>query len=218
MSVKASTVFGQAQNIENFARRDYFEGVPYEEVTLLDSATAVPILLKMLEDPDEEEYWPNAVVILGMLGDEQAVDPLIRFLEQSKTNNLSHDHYNAKTLVLMALGYLVNKSGNHKALAYLKDGVKPVIWSRRNLNWKSPYHDGNGDRNIRLSEMAIIGLALSGDPSAADTLRSLEEPAATELDRRFQAKASDLVSEAISAHETISREGLATYDRRARGE
>jgi hypothetical protein len=214
MSVIVSPVLGQAMDIKSFARQVYIEGVPYEEATRFEPATAVPTLLEMLADSKEEEYWSNIVITLGMLGDERAVDPLIRFLEQDLSGRpLSHAHYVAKTRVLMALGYLINKSGSQKALAYLKDSVKPTIWGERNTKWTSPYHAKADDRNQRLSKMAIIGLALSGHPAAAETLRSLQKPAISEVDRKFQTQVSALISEALSSHERISREGLASYYR-----
>lgn len=111
----------------------------------------------------------------------------------------------------MALGYLVNKSGNQKALTYLKESVKPAIWGERKMKWTSPFHANVDDRNQRLSTMAILGLALSGHPSAAETLRSLQTPTTTEADRAFQNQASPVIAEALGAHKTISRDGLARY-------
>jgi HEAT repeat protein len=217
MGIVVSPIPGQAQDIRSFVRQVYIEGVPYDEATLFDPATAVPTLLEMLANPSEEEHWPNIVITLGMLGDDRAVDPLIRFLEQGiPSRRLSHVHYVAKTGVVMALGYLINQSGSQKALTYLKDSVKPGVWRERNTNWTSPYHATFDARNLQLSKMAILGLALSGHPAAAETLRSLQRPALSEVDRKFQAQVSAVVSEALSAHATISWEGLASYDQRRR--
>jgi len=67
-----------------------------------------------------------------------------------------------------------------------------------------------------VGRMAILGLALSGHLEAAETLRSLQRPVITEGDRKFQTQVGAVISEALSAHETISREGLVSYDRRGR--
>jgi len=207
----------QASDIRAFVHEVYIEGVPYEEAIRFDASTAVPILLSMLADPKEEDYWPNIVITLGMLGDERAVEPLIKFLEQDVPGGrLSRSHYIAKTGVLMALGYLINKSGSQKVLTYLRDSVKPNIWKERKLGWASPY-DGDAEaRDLQLSKTAILGLALSGHPSAAEALRSLQKPAKTEMEKRFQDRVSAVVAEALSAHRTISAEGLARYDRKRR--
>ena len=115
----------------------------------------------------------------------------------------------------MAMGYLINKSGNGKALDFLEGGLKPETWATRNVTWTSPYHAAADDRNLQLTKMAIMGLALSGHPSAMEALRSLQRAPTTDVERRFQAQVSDIVSEALSAHEEISKEGLPSYYRKA---
>ena len=116
MGMIASPVFAQGQDIKSFVSQLYIEGVPYEEATLFDPDAAVPTLLDMLADPNEEQHWPNVVTTLGMLGDARAVEPLIQFLEEDPGKRLSHVHYIAKTGVMMALGYLINKDENQEAL------------------------------------------------------------------------------------------------------
>ena len=116
----------------------------------------------------------------------------------------------------MALGYLINRSGNQKALVYLKDSVKPEIWGQRKVHWNSPYHTNVDGRNIQLTKMAILGLALSGHPSAAETLQVLHAPGISEADKKFQHQVSGVISEALRAHEAISREGLMNYDTKRR--
>jgi hypothetical protein len=81
----------------------------------------------------------------------------------------------------------------------------------RQMKWVSPYHN-TVERNLQLSKMAVIGLGLSGYPSAAEALRALQIPPTTDVGRRFSA----VISEALSAHEAISKEGLAAYDRRSK--
>lgn len=206
---------GQRTDIKDFVRQIFIHGVPYEEASKYDS-TVVPVLLEMLTDPAEEEHWANIVVTLGMIGDERAVDPLIAFVEKDVGGTLSHSHYIAKTSAVMAMGYLINKSGSEKTLAYLKDSLKPEVWGDRKTTWTSPYHATVGDRNARMTKMAIVGLALSGHPAAAQALRSLQKPATTEAGKRFQAQVSDVVSEALRSHEMISKEGLAGYYRKSR--
>lgn len=205
----------QPVDIKDFVRRIFVEGVPYEEASKYGPQD-VSTLLEMLADPKEEAYRTTIVVTLGIIGDERAVDPLIAFLSQDVKGTLSHSEYTAKTSVLMALGYLINKSGSQKALTYLTDSLDPAVWAQRQVNWTSPYHTTMEDRNVQLSTMAILGLALSGHPAAAEALRSLQKPPRTKAAEEFQAQVSQVVTEALKAHEMIAKQGLVEYYRKQR--
>lgn len=199
----------QEPDIVVFVHQTYFEGIPYDDVSRFDPATAVPILLTLLRDSKEEDYWTNIVVALGMLGDARAIDPLIDFLEQDHGGRLSAPQYLAKSAVVMAIGYIIQKSRNEKALAFLIDGTAPQSWTRRGLHWSSPYHWSEAERNRQLSTMSILGLGLSGHPDAAQHLRSLKQ--------EYRSKGLDdgAIQEALKANTEIARKGVALYDRRA---
>ena len=205
----------QAVDIRNFVRQVFIEGIPYQEVVRYDAVTAVPILLDMLADPAEVEYWPNIVVTLGMLGDERAVDRMIQLLVEDAAGPLVRRDYTAKTRVVMSLGYIVNKSGSQKALDFLISGVDPNSWTQRGVRWVSPYHATEMDRNRHLSTLAIIGLGLSGNPVAEKVLLSLRQPGTTSIDRQFLSQVDDVVQEALRAHQTIAKEGLSGYYKRS---
>lgn len=200
-------------DIRAFVQPVYVEGVPYADVMRYDAGLATGVLLQMLADPNQQPHWRNIVVTLGMLGHDSAVQPLIRFLEaDSAGQRLSRQAYGARSVVPLALGYLVNRSRNAEALAYLQASARPAFWAGRNLRWASPLHDGIEARDQHLSKMAIIGLALSAQPGAAQTLRTLRGPALTDADRAFQTRVASVVDEALAAHDTIARQGLLTYD------
>jgi hypothetical protein len=202
-------------DVRDFVRQVFIHGVPYEEASKYDPSV-VPTLLDMLNDPAEQAHWANIVAVLGMIGDERAVDPLIAFIEADFEGGLSRDQYAAKTSALMALGYLINKTGNQKALDYLKDSLAPETWAARDIAGIPPFQASTTERNWDFGKHAILGLALSGHPQAALALRSLQQPAATETRRAFQAQVSDLVSEALKEHQRITRQGLMDYYRTRR--
>lgn len=202
---------GPAQRIDvkEFVRQTFIHGVPYEEASQY-SSVVVPVLLAMLQDPREDAHGPNIVATLGIIGDERAVQPLISFLEKEVEGPLSYSRYAAKTSVLMSLGYLINKSGNQQALNYLQGSLNPETWGGRRLNWRSPFHPTTAARDQQLIAVAIMGLALSGHPSARESL--LEFRRGLGAKPEFEA----LVAEAIRANEQIAREGLAAYYRKNR--
>jgi hypothetical protein len=204
----------QKKPVNEFVRQIFVHGVPYKEGSQY-STDDVPTLLAMLHDPAEEPFWPNIVVVLGMIGDDQAVAPMISFIESGDQSNLSRSHYVAKTSALMALGYIINKTGNGKALEYLKQSAEPQAWAAKNVPGVAPFHTSADARDRDFSKHAILGLALSGRPEAGEVLRSLQQPSQSQLAQPNtpQAPARDVVSDAIKEHDAIASKGLATYYR-----
>lgn len=197
----------ELMDIKSFVHQTFIHGVRYQEASKYGS-DVVPVLLEMLEDPAEKDFWANEVITLCIIGDENAVEPIIAFINKDVQGELSESHYRAKTSAIMALGYLINKSGSKKALEYLKECISPEVWTERKLNWKGPYQASVDDRNEQLSTMAVLGLALSGNPEA---LRTLQQPAVSSKAQKFQAQVSDVISEAIKANKKIAKEGLIEY-------
>jgi len=214
LAALAAPAVGQENDLRSFVDRVYIHGVPYEQASRFAPETAVPALLAMLADPAEEQHWPNIVVTLGMIGDERAVEPLLDFLQQDVEAPLSHDHYIAKSSVVMALGYVINKSGSRRALSFLIESTDPEVWNHRQMRWTSPYHRTEAERDRQLTTMSLLGLGLSGDPTAADVLRSLQ---GTTTLRAQMPDAEATIRTALEAHESITKLGLDGYYREAFG-
>lgn len=141
--------------IAEFVRSVHVEGVPFDEASRHGPA-AVPALVSMLSNKKETAHWNNIVVTLGMIGDARVVDTLIAFVGSGGPEVVSDGVYKAKTNTLLALGYIVNKSGDKKALAYLVESLDPVVWrDRRGLKWVSPLQNAR-DRDVHLATMAVI--------------------------------------------------------------
>ncbi|TPK49604.1 hypothetical protein FJ492_00460 [Mesorhizobium sp. B2-5-4] len=189
------------RDVRAFVRQVFIHGLPYKEAGLYQ-ASAIPPLLAMLQDPTESDSWANVAVLLGMIGDERVVEPLISFIQaEPGPTGLSAARYRAKTSALMALGYLVNRTGNQGALAYLQQSTRPEVWAQRGAMGIAPFQASTSERDVDFSKQAILGLALSGRPEAAQTLRAIQDPAL-----------ADLASEALKEHQKIASEGLASYD------
>jgi hypothetical protein len=201
----------QDMDIRDFVRQTFIHGVPYEEASRYGSA-AVPILLGMLEDRREQEHWTNIVGVLGMIGDERAVDPLIAFPGARGEDRLTRPQYVAKSSVPLALGYLVNKTGSQRALSYLIESLNPDVWTQRGVTWQSPYHATGVERNLQLTTGAVWGLAVSGRPEAASALRAVQADTSA-AGKRLVAQIGVVVGEALVTHAQIARMGLAEYYR-----
>ncbi len=157
--------------------------------------------------------WANAAVTLGMIGGEQAVDPLLEFIDSSGAGAMSRERYTALTSAILALGYVVHDTGSEQVLDYLAAAVLPEIWADKNVGM-APYHSSSTERDFDLSKFAVLALAVSGDETAAEILRSLQEPADTEVQGAFQAQYGDFIGEALEEHAKVAGQGLSGYYRR----
>ena len=165
------------ETVRAFVRQTYIAGIPFKEVQGMSPDVALPVLITMLDDSRDAQYWANIVVTLGMLGDNRAVEPLINFIARSEEPpELSPPQAVAKTSAVMSVGYIVNKTGKGPAFTFLAEGVDPQVWENRNIRWSSSFYPSTRERNIQLATMSIIGLAISGRPEAEKILRDLQVP------------------------------------------
>jgi hypothetical protein len=203
----ANPLHAQATPIEEFVHRSYEHGLPYEEASRYQSAV-LPVLLQMLQDPAEAPYWRNIVTVLGIVGDDSVVAPLTAFARAGE-GLLSADEYHARSAVLIALGYVANKESGQAALDYLLASVDPAVWETRGFRWQSPFHTTQAARDQRLSETALLGLALSGRAKAAAALRTMVLGAGPTGARG--PRTLSVASEALMHLEVVSQYGLSGY-------
>jgi hypothetical protein len=188
-------------DIREFVRQIYIHGVPEKQARQF-SASDIPVLLEMLADQKEEQYWSNIVVTLGFIGDPQAVKPLIEFLLDGE-GTLTRDQYDAKSAVLVSLGNLINKTGSlalqtERGLHFLQEGLNPEAWAEQ-VKWINPYGLNAEEQKIQLTKMAVWGLAVSGEPEAGNALRALQL-------RLLSSDLDELLIEALACYAKVSKE------------
>ncbi len=212
------SAFAQEKNdpikVEDFVRQMFIEGIPYEQAIKYD-ASNVLTLTRMLSSSAEKEHWANAAVMLGIIGGEEGVEPMIAFIEFTPESTMDIASYRAKTSAIMALGYVINRTGSKKALDYLAVSLDMDSWEKRGFRGIAPYQKDKVERNKDLVRYAILGLALSGDPRAAAELQSFHKRAAagsTEL-QKFEAESQSLIKEALKENRKIAERGLLEYYR-----
>ena len=183
VSALSAGISTQEMHIKDFVRQMHVEGVPYDSASTY-TAEVVPTLVEMLRDENEAPHWGTIAVTLCIIGDVGAFEPLVEFIEADHKDiegGQSHFLRNTKADAVMALGYLVNRSGDEKALNYLLDATRPDFWSRRVGVGEADEADFSSTRaGSRLSvdtdeaeahkgsfsSAAILGLALSGKEEA----------------------------------------------------
>jgi hypothetical protein len=77
------------------------------------------------------------------------------------------------------------------------------------LKWASPFQSSNAERDRQLSTLVIWGLALTGTPEAAASIRSISE----QKQNQFPEGKGKLLEEALKAHEKVTRDGLLEYSK-----
>lgn len=210
----AETTAQEQQDIRDFVHQIYYQGVPYEEANAYDPEV-VPTLLEMLNDTTETTYWANIAVTLAIIGDERAVDPLIAFIESGAEGTVDDAVYRAKSSAVMALGYLINKTGNQAALDYLVASLNPEVWeTQRDVGFRGEFQASTDERDANLSTMAMLGLALSGRPEAAEALRNVPTP---RFGEGMQAQVTSVRDAALEALQEIQDKGLEGYYEDQRG-
>ena len=201
-----TTTAAQEMDIRDFVHQIYIEGMPYEAANAYDS-TAVPTLMEMLADSTEAPYWANIAVVLCIIGDPIYVDPLIDFIKADQ-GTLTDEIYRAKSSAIMALGYLINKTGDENALNYLIESIDPGVWAQREVQYVGPYEASTEARDLNLSTMAMLGLALSGRPEAMEALSRVTVPEGAVDD-----PLAGVAAAAREAHQQIAADGLVEYYR-----
>jgi len=188
--------------IKEFVRQVPIDTLPYAEASEYD-ASEVPTLLKILKDPREQDYWSNIVVTFGIIGDECAVGPMIAFIERLDEGTLNRSQRRAKTSAMMALGYLINKSGNRRALDYLITNLTLPV---RTEGIFTEQLGVTAER--KLNKNAVRGLALSGNRKAAKALKSVRNSPESSA-------AKEMIDEALATNKKIADKGLAEYYRKS---
>lgn len=199
--------------VQEFVRRIYVHGLPYAEASSYGKEN-VPVLLRMLNDPSEAPYWANVVALLCIIGDADVFDPLSEFFRRGD-GRLTIEQYRAKRSVLMSLGYLINRTKSEKALDFLRRGLDPAAWNAL-VRWRTPYHPGVQDTNLRLTELSIIGLALAGTPESGRALQTVRSELIPKLSAEGKSSVQSLLDEALKTHARVMSEGLAGYYRNRR--
>jgi hypothetical protein len=199
--------------IEEFVRQTFIRGVPYEETSNNYDASDVSALLAMLNDPDEEQHWANIVVVLNIIGDEDVAESLINFINSGITGTYSRPYFSAKMSALLSLGYLINRTESERVLNYLIESLDPKIWEERGTTGISPYETNLEESHMELSKQALLGLAVSGNSTAAEALRLFQASEVSGQQAIFKAKVIGLVPEALKTNEEIANVGLANYYR-----
>jgi hypothetical protein len=206
LAISSPAVAQQASpNLDDYVRAHAF-GARNDEVAALFDSSSVPNLVLMLDS--DAPYWSTVVTMLGVIGDERAVDALIAFVSKPCPNPALADVYeNARGAAIVRLGDLVHRIGSERALTYLVESLTPDAWRKRNVQGAAPWTKSFEEYDGLLSEYAIHGLAYSGHARAGDALRSLQRSPTPEQ-ARFRKGLDDTLERWIEVYDLVAERGL----------
>lgn len=185
------------ESVRDFVTKVYIHGLPYEQAKAYGKS-AVPELVKMLNEPGLEKYWTNIIVSLGYIGDPAAVKPLVSFMQNSK-GEISLARFNAILYVFQALGH-ISQSGDALSLNTLIDYTNLDSWKTRKLQFGYSRYNAAALSEV-LARQAIVGLGISGQPAAMKKLNELRQSKQTRSDWQ------DNLDEATIVNKRVRTEG-----------
>lgn len=198
---------GVAQSVEDFVTRPYIHGVPYEQARQF-GADAVPALERMLQDRTKQEYWTNVVYTIAYVAEgAEGTRILTSFLEDG-TGVMPRKAEEAKRHSLIALGFLIARTGNASALQYLVESVRPSAWRARDLEWESAAV-ARDELYVRLVSAAIQGLGSTGLDTVETIVR--RRPWSAEMSSAAAAELDEVGATALQIQGRLQRQGLRQY-------
>ncbi len=183
--------------------RKSLRGSPTRKNSRALGRDAVPVLLSIIRNEDDVQYWRNSVSMLGHLGDERALIPLMELLE-NQSGELSKTKCGQFRQIPWAIGHIA-EAGSEEAFDYLTRGLREEDWKR--LEWTCRGVDSEELRRF-YAERAIMGLAVSGRKEAPAILRDLERETGRRPDSMFKRRRLDLIREALRVHREIEKVGM----------
>ncbi|MCA9069244.1 MAG: S1 family peptidase [Planctomycetaceae bacterium] len=193
--------------VEEFVKRRYVHGLPWEQAAKYSSKQDVKKLVELLDQEQTAAWHDNIVATLALSGNKKAVKPLLAFIESGK-DELSDDAWRAKRTGVMLMGVLVNKTQNKKALKFLQQTAQQDNQAASEYEWTVPGNNETAYRRERLATMAIWGLSLSGQDSAIETLEQLKN----QLPTNFQDESGQaVVNEALAAAKKVKDVGVMNF-------
>jgi hypothetical protein len=181
-SMETSCGHGEAaqppDDVLEFVSQHWIEGVPYDAASRYTEEDATRLLAWLVNEPDShEEFLPEIVTTLCIIGSEVAVQPLIDFVESPRANQAV---FNAKNAALIHLGDLISKSGSQTAVDFLTRVATDMDTAKALSEAQVAAAAAEGDAattaedlGAELAVSATLGLSLAGTADAKQTVSRL---------------------------------------------
>jgi hypothetical protein len=176
--------------LERYTTALHYHGIPVDEA-IKYAGQDYSGLLRLLRDPRFEDSWSNIVYMIGLIGDEKAVDELIAFAEDTSADSWSA--VRAKAAAQYSLGILAGRLKSDRAVQYVIEGLELGKWNQR----KDFSSTDPALFPVLAARFAVHGLAAAGTPKAIRTLESYSKRLASDSALRSKMKEFDVDSAQI---------------------
>lgn len=153
----------------------YFHGFPVAEGKLIPKED-VDKIIRILQDENEKQWWPNALAALGLMNSDQSFKVITEFMENATSEDFNDSlTFRALATAPIALGYYVNVSQDQQALEYMVNAATPDR-IQNNSEFQNMLAIDNENTSI-LSGSFVAGLSLAvteGD-GALDALQDIRD-------------------------------------------
>jgi hypothetical protein len=196
----------QAAGVEGFVHQIYIHGVPAQQAHQYSSPEDVKKLAQLLQNPEEQPYWANAVMTLGLIGTPNAAQELASFLNRG-SGVLTPAAYRAKSSAVIAMGYALARSGREPLLSFLERKTDPKAW--QTLSWSSPFSTDPEQQHLQLARSAIAALGVSGNAKAEVALEGIQRKSDALGPEKSQFY--DSLKEALNENRNVQTIGFDAY-------
>lgn len=119
---QADENLGQLSPLEKFATQTFQHGVPYKEAIKYKGHDTTG-LVRMLRDPRWKDSWSKIAFVLGIVGDEIAVEELINFSDEF-AHSSDFQAREAALFATSALGYAIANYNSSRAIKWIKNRLE----------------------------------------------------------------------------------------------
>ena len=204
-TINSNTGFLTRLPIQEFVRKVYPQGVPYNEARLY-SSSEVDTIEPWLSDINHDDHWSNVATVIGIVASSDSYQILNGFVFSSGTGQLPIEQWDGRFSAIISMGYVVANNGDQDAFNFLQARAVPAAWS--DVSWQAPFHSSMAETRNDLATAASLGLALSGERGriAIEQLKSGAFNQLSDDDERIL-----LLNSLIEEANKIERNGLSSY-------
>ena len=185
-------------SVAGFVQQGFRHSVPYVQAHQL-GPRAIPILIKLFEDPKYKASWANIALTISYIGEPEGFEEIRSFIIDRFHGEVDGETFQALIAAQSTLGPLAAHSP--AALRYLVEGVNPDYW--RELPWTFRSYQG-AERDLAMSRWTITSLSYTGTPQAGLLLEELYR-------KPYSDRQRDVIAEGLARHREVSAKGIERY-------